>query len=196
MDPIFQAITVLFFGVFQAFGGAWFGAGLRALVERSPKAVGLITSGVAFGGVATFMSGVFLQSINPWLFYIGLGILSLALLAGAFFPRDYLQEIGIGTIIAIGLGGAATAIGILVVARGLENWASLTTEDLVFGALFSGCWTTVGLGFFITGLGALLHGKSLGLRPSRDGSMEIVPMEDLDGEEHTTKRKKRVRKEV
>jgi hypothetical protein len=158
MDPIFQAITVVFFGVFQAFGGAWFGAGSRALFGRSPNAVGLIASGIGFAGVATFMSGVFLIPINPWLFFAGLGILALAILASAFLPSEYLQEIGIGTIIAIGMGGAATVIGVLIAIIGLQKWSTLGFEDIVLGSLMISCWTVVGLGFFVTGIGALLRG--------------------------------------
>lgn len=194
MDPIFQAITVVFFGVFQAFGGAWVGAGARGLFERVPKAVGMIGAGIVFAGVATLMSAVFLIPINPWLFYAGLGIFALAALGGAFFSRDYLEEIGIGTIIAIGLGGAAAAIGVLVAAKGLREWQNLALEDVLFGILFSGCWVTVGLAFFITGLSALLRGKGLGLRPARDGSMELVPSEEFDDEKPGAKRKQRGRK--
>ncbi len=172
------------------------GAGTRALFDGTPKAIGPIIAGLVGAGTATLMSGVFLISINPWLFYAGLGILALAVFAGAFFPRDYLQEIGIGTIIAVGMGGAATAIGVLIAIIGLQKWPSLGFEDIVFGSLMVSCWTIVGLGFFITGLGALLRGKALGLRPARDGSMELVSNDELDEEPDREKRKKRGRKRV
>lgn len=194
MDPIFQAITVVFFAVFQAFGGVLMGAGMRALSMGTPKAIGPMVAGFVGAGTATLMSGVFLLSINPGLFYAGLIIVALALLGGAFLSRDYLEEIGIGTIIAIGMGGAGVAIGLLVVAKGLRDWQNLSFEDIIFGVLFSGCWLTVGLGFFITGLGSLLRGTGLGLRPARDGSMELVPSDELEEESGGTERKKRGRK--
>ncbi len=194
MDPIFQAITVVFFAVFQAFGGVLIGAGMRALIAGTPKAIGPMIAGFVAAGTGTLMSGVFLLTINPWLFYTGLIILALALLGSAFLSRDYLEEIGIGTIIAIGLGAAAAAIGGLVAAKGLKDWQSLAFEDIVFGVLFSGCWLTVGLGFFITGLGSLLRGTGLGLRSAQDGSMELVPSDELDEVKDGTKRKKREKK--
>ncbi len=196
MDPIFQVITVIFVAVFQAFGGAWFGAGLRALFERSLKAVGLITSGIAFAGVATFMGGVYLLPVNPPLFYVGLVVVSIAALGGALLPSDYLQEIGIGTIIAIGLGGPAALIGVLLAVIGLSKWGSLGFEDIVLGSLMVSCWVLVGLVFFVSGLRALLQGKALGLRRAANGSMELVPTDELDAKTRDGERKKRGRKRV
>ncbi len=185
MDRFLEIFLTLFFGAFALLGGGMLGVGLRARIEKSNGARGWLSNGAVFGGVPLWVAALFLLPLNAWL-YAGIVIVFFAaLILSAFLPRGYVEELGAGTLIALGFGGIAAGIGILV---GIE---AMRRQDLFFGLIFSGCFVFIGGGFFLNGLYALWRGKPLVMRMRRPGEYELTPEDERaqDAETRPTRKK-------
>ena len=87
-------------------------------------------------------------------------------------PQDFVDRLGAGTLVSLGIGVVAVPIGLLV---GIQSFHQ---DEPLFGLLFGGCWTVIGAAFFMTGISALVHGKPLVIRYGKPGEMEIVPADE------------------
>ena len=163
---------VLLFGVFHVSSGILIGMGIRDLLDGSAKGVRSIIAGVFFGGTAILMSALMLRPINQGLFLLGVSVFIAATGTRLLVPQNFVDRLGAGTLVSIGVGMVAVPIGLLV---GIESFRQ---DEALFGLLFGGCWTVIGAGFFMTGIGALVRGKPLVIRYNKPGEMEIVPADE------------------
>lgn len=178
-------LMVLLFGVFQVTGGILIGIGIRDLLNGSAKGIGSISAGAFFGGAAVLMSALMLRPINQGLFLLGVFVFIAATGTRLLVPQDFVDRLGAGTFVAIGVGIVVLPIGLLV---GIESFRQ---DETFFGLLFGGCWTVVGGSFFLTGIGALVGGKPLALRYRKPGEMEIVPADEAAAAPSSSKRRKK-----
>lgn len=168
---VFQIFLMLFFGVFQTLGAVFVGLGVRDLLEGEPGG-GSIFFGAVFAGTGTLFSAVFMHGLNTWAFPVGVMFTFFITLGVIFSPKEILQRYGAITAV-IALGGFATLVG-----GGVLIGTLRAQEEILFGILFGGCWGTVGLGFLLTGVSALLRGKRLHFKPKGSGKYEIVEDEE------------------
>lgn len=164
---MFQIILMLFFGVFQTLGAVFVGLGVRHLLEGESGG-GAIFFGAIFAGAGTLFSAVFMHELNSWAFPVGVMFTFSVALSTIILPKEILERFGtIAFMIAI--GGFATFVGGAVLIGTLR-----AQQEILFGLLFGGCWGSVGLGFLLTGVNALLRGKRLRFKQKRPGKYEIV----------------------
>lgn len=183
-----QIFLMLFFGVFQVLGAAFIGLGVRQLLQGQPEGIGQIFAGGMFAGVGTLFSVVFMHEINPWSIRAGIAIVFIVVLGVTFATDELLQRFGaIATVIGIGSVGAIMGGIVLLETMRMQ-------QEIVFGLLFGGCWGFVGLGFLLTGLGALLRGKPLRFRQKGAGTYEIV-LDETDEEPDPSRRKKKTHRD-
>ena len=179
-------VAFLFFALFQLIGGVAFGAGLRQLYAAVTvfdaeargagltQARGLLVTGLAFGGIVTVVSALAFARSDSRLFLIGVGLLAVAVLGSALLPRFMLQELGAGTLAAIGIGVLVVPMAVLVAIEGFRN------GDPGFGLVWGGCAGFVGLTFLLGGLQALLSGKALVLAQTSPGSYQLETAAQAD----------------
>jgi hypothetical protein len=164
-----QIMIFMFFGIFLTTSGVFMGATVRRLMDGNSAEMGQMVLGGMFGGVAVLMSAVMLKPANPGLFYADFLFFLIPFLLVAFMSEFFTQRIGSGTLISIGLGLFITVLG------GFIGWAGSNNGGGTGAWLFGGCWSVFGILFLQMGVMALVRGKPLRLRPSRDGSYTIVP---------------------
>ncbi len=185
-----QFFVTFLCGAAQLVGGVYLGLGIKQLLARQPHAFAGIGLGMFWGGVPTLMSALFLFNSNRGLFALGVALwLGVALLR-VIVPDGLIASIGSGTIVAVVIGLAVTPVGVLVLIESIRR-----NQEVLFGILFGGCWSFVGFGFLSAGLGALLRGKPLHLRPDGRGGNTLVSTDELDAEDSAPKpkRKKKVK---
>ena len=176
-------VAILFFALFQLIGGVAFGAGLRQLyagftasdgaarAAGLKQARGLLLTGLLFGGIVTAVSALAFLRSDSRLFLVGAGLLVAAVLGSALLPRFMLQELGAGTLTAIGIGLLVAPMAVLVAVEGFRK------GDPGFGLVWGGCAGFVGLTFLLGGLQALLSGKALVLVQTSPGSYQVETAE-------------------
>lgn len=166
-----QIFLMLFFGVFQTLGAVFVGLGVRDLLEGEAGG-GSIFFGAIFAGTGTLFSAVFMHELNTWAFPVGVMWTFFVTLSIIILPKEILQRYGaIAATIAIGGFGTLVGGGVLIGTLRAQ-------EEILFGILFGGCWGSVGLGFLLTGVSALLRGKPLRFKQKRPGSYEITEDEE------------------
>ena len=174
MDPnslVFQIFMMLFFGVFQTLGAVYVGLGVRQLLEGESGG-GSIFFGAMFAGAGTLFSAVFMRELNAWSFPVGVMFTVFIALSTIILPKEILQRYG-AIAFTIAIGGFGTLVGGAVLIGTLR-----AQEEILFGILFGGCWGFVGLGFFLTGVSALVRGKRLRFKQKRPGSYELAEDEE------------------
>ena len=165
----FQILAILFFGVFQAVGGILIGLGVRRLIEQPSAGLGGIILGLGWSAATTLVCYVMLYSVEPKLFFLELIVLGSCTVGRIIVPQEWVDGIGAGTVLAIALGTVVTVIG-----AGVAIETFRRQEEILFGILFGGCWSFVGITFFATGVRALLRGKPLHLRQKSAGKYELT----------------------
>ncbi len=164
---VFQIILMLFFGVFQTLGAVFVGLGVRQLLEGEAGG-GSIFMGAIFAGAGTLFSAVFMHELNTWAFPISVMFTFLVALSTIILPKEILERFG-AIAFTIAIGGFATFVGGAVLIGTLR-----AQQEVLFGILFGGCWGSVGLGFLLTGVSALLRGKRLRFKQTSPGKYEIA----------------------
>lgn len=167
-----QIFLVLFFGVFQVLGAVFLGWGVRQMIAGESSGVGQVFIGAMFAGVGTLFSAVFMYQINAWGFPVGLLATFFVTLVTMFAPQELLTRFG-ASVMLVGIGGFAVFVAGMVLMSALR-----AAQDIWFAVIFGVCWGGVGLGFLLTGLGALWRGKSLRFKQTGPGSYTIEPAEE------------------
>ncbi len=183
-SPAFQVFLMLFFGVFQVIGAVFVGLGVRQMLRGESAGTGQIFFGAIFAGAGTLFSGVFMHELNAWGFPVGVMTTCLVALGVIFSPEEILQRFG-ASVGVIALGGFATLVGGAVLIGTLR-----AQEEILFGILFGGCWGSVGLGFLLTGVNALVRGKPLRFKEKGPGKYEVVVDEDEFSKDPKRKKKR------
>ena len=165
----FQILAILFFGVFEAIGGILIGLGVHRLIEQASTGLGSIVLGVVWSAATTLVCYTLLYRVEPKLFYLELIVLGSCTVGRIIVPQEWVDGIGAGTVLAIALGTVVTVIG-----AGVAIETFRRQEEILFGILFGGCWSFVGITFFATGVRALLRGKPLHLRQKSAGKYMLT----------------------
>ena len=171
-----QIFITLFFGVFVAWGGIMLGSGVRAWRAGQQGGGASMRIGVLIGGVTLLVGSAVLSQANNWSATVLWIAFPILVLGSAFIPQQTLSELGAGTFVAIGLGAVVTTMGALVAREAFNN------SDVLFGLAWAGCAGFVGLGFLLTGIGALLRGQRLVMKQKAPGEYELAPEDQADDE--------------
>ncbi|MBI3536107.1 MAG: hypothetical protein HY070_00865 [Chloroflexi bacterium] len=184
MNITLEIFLFIFFALFLLVGGVQLGLGIKMLFAGKAS-LGAIVTGGLFAGAALLVSAFFYYPNRRFDFGLEAGILLLAIVGTIFLPRARIEEIGVGTLIAVGFGGLVAMMGGLILVQAFQQ------SEVLFGVLLGGCWTFVGGMFFLNGIVALLRGTALGTRVRRAGEIEILPEEELTRAAREAKKKKR-----
>jgi hypothetical protein len=157
-----QLVPFAFLGIFQVIGGLVAGDGLHKLVvDRALRSSFLIIWGMFFGGIPAVIGIAMAAGTRPALLAL-LGPLLFvgALLFGMLLLPWLAQELGAGTLGALGVGCLFMLLGGGTVAGIVRAGTGATFIGLIVGAIFG----VVGLWLCWTAISPLIYGTSLDSR--------------------------------